>query len=163
MNRVWLWGMAVCFSGFAVTASAQDFERWAKVADQIGGNANQARVTELVKTVQTLSAHCGDHNNPTPPNPTPRGDGRVPLPPSTSTPPVASPGYVWVGDHWERAKAPAQPPVANPRPTNPTTGGATGRDHRTNPPVVRDHRNDGPVVRDHRTQSSVVRDHRGGR
>lgn len=158
MNRTLVWGMTVCFSGFAIAASAQNFGRWTEVAGQIGNNGNQAGVIELLNATQNLRAHCGNQGNPTTP---PRGDGRIPLPPSTSTPPVAPPGYVWVGDHWERVKAPAPPPV-NPRPTT-STGGQNSRDHRTNPPVVNDHRNQSPIVRDHRDSGSNIRDHRGGR
>lgn len=158
MNRTLVTGMMVCFSGFAIVVSGQDFGRWTQVADQISNIGNQAGVIELLNTTQTLRAHCGNQNNPTNP---PRGDGRIPLPPSTSTPPVAPPGYVWIGDHWERVKAPVQPPV-NPRPTT-TTGGQNNRDHRSNPPVVHDHRNQSPNVRDHRNSDSSVRDHRGGR
>jgi len=92
-------------------------------------------------------------SNPIPIDPG-KGDGRVPVAPVPTTPPVVPAprdGFVWVNGHWERAKAPRK--VANPYPAD-----VTVRDHRTTP-VVRDHRTPtgsfpaGTTVRDHRTNT----------
>jgi hypothetical protein len=78
------------------------------------------------------------------------------------TTPQGKPGFVWVGDHWEREKAPTSPVIA------PATGTIVIRDHRkpvngvdaSNAPggvIV----TQSPIIRDHRTQNGpIIRDHR---
>lgn len=66
-----------------------------------------------------------------------RGDGRVPVAPVLSTPP-ARPGFVWKGDHWERAPATSRPVLGTP----PVANGGGG--------VTVTQANSGPVIRDHR-------------
>jgi hypothetical protein len=122
------------------------------------------------------------HHHPPKKDPIPidpgKGDGPIadPIRPTPPVVPAPRPGFVWVGDHWERVKAPAK--TVNPYPAN-----VVVRDHRTPAgsfpagTIVRDHRTPtgasggvtvtvvnptstkGPVVRDHRT-TPVVRDHR---
>src|SRR6478672_10340447 len=59
--------------------------------------------------VSSYHHHHGHKPEPTK-NPTPidpgRGDGRVPTGPVPVTQPPARDGFVWIKDHWERAKAP---------------------------------------------------------
>jgi hypothetical protein len=94
--------------------------------------------------------HHNDNHNPPPLDPG-RGDGRVPVDPVTPTSPLG-PGYVWVGDHWERAKAPL---TSTPTPTKP--GFVWVGDHwervKANP-NVRDHRN--PVEQGGSAQGGVI-------
>ncbi len=77
-----------------------------------------------------------------------RGDGRVPVAPVISTPP-ARPGYVWVGDHWERQRATSRPVTSGPPPVANGGGGVTVTSANSGP-VIRDHRQGGVVIRDHR-------------
>lgn len=114
-----------------------------------------------------------------PPKPIDPGIGNgQPLAPEVPT----RPGYVWVGDHWERERAPKkngnnQPPMtADPNPVVPQgkPGYVWVGDHwervRANStnvgtPTVVGQPTVGPVVRDHRTPTfgqsgAVVRDHR---
>jgi hypothetical protein len=100
-----------------------------------------------------------------------RGDGKDP---QDNTTPPSMPGFVWVGDHWERQRAnqtyPAGPMIADPLP-----GTVVVRDHRkpvlgtdsshapggvtvTSSPIIRDHRNDSSGAWS--TGSVIVRDHR---
>jgi hypothetical protein len=110
-------------------------------------------VSDIVSSFKKQHGHNEEpKKNPIPIDPG-KGDGRVPV----ATPP-ARPGFVWVGDHWEREKA---PPKANPYPADVivrdhrapsgwSSGDATIRDHRT--PTV--WTPSGASVRDHRTPTS---------
>lgn len=57
----------------------------------------------LVKKYKTHNKQDDNINNVLPLD-TGRGDGRVPTD-SKPTMPTGKPGFIWVGDHWERAKA----------------------------------------------------------
>jgi hypothetical protein len=62
----------------------------------------------------------------------------VEVPTGPSTPPNR-PGFVWVGDHWERARATSRPMTGGPPPVANGGGGVTVTSA-----------NSGPVIRDHR-------------
>jgi len=121
-----------------------------------------------------------------------KGDGRVPVKPidpgtgnghtSGNPTPPARDGFVWVNDHWERARAPksvtpypADVVVRDHRtPVTNAGGGVVVRDHRTTTgstsggPVIRDHRTTtdwmpaGPTVRDHRASAGTASNASGG-
>lgn len=121
-------------------------QRRFKVESLLGGQPNWQQVFKKHKKPQ----------KPTPVVPLDpgRGDGRVPVEPET---PQGRPGFVWVKDHWERARAPKSPNViVDPIPPQ-------------NGPIVRDHRDGlganggvtvtttqgGPIVRDHRKSTTI--------
>ena len=94
--------------------------------------------------------HHQDESPVTPLDPG-RGDGRVPV--AEPITPPRRPGFVWVKDHWERARTPKL--IVDP---------VTTQDG----PVVRDHRDGlgsnggvtvttqgGPIVRDHRSSATI--------
>lgn len=73
------------------------------------------------------------------------------------TTPQGRPGFVWVGDHWERVKADG----SNVGPTliaQPNVVGPVVRDHRTttSPYVVSGGNQGGIVIRDHRTPEAKI-------
>lgn len=156
----------------------QDEER-----DRPSKHRTFGRLGKIGKLVEKFT---NDHNEKKPPF-TPidpgKGDGK------TTTPEVPTrPGYVWVGDHWERVKAPKQPlMIVDPIPVRPVA--PQGRpdfvwvgDHwervkakpsnNVTPTVISQPNVVGPVVRDHRNPGSanvvsgfgqsgvVIRDHR---
>jgi hypothetical protein len=115
-----------------------------KLGGQAGGIANM---------VSNFTKKNHKHDDKPKPQLDPnRPDDRVPVEPVAPVTPQGRPGFVWVGDHWERERAPKTPQmIVNPLPE-------------TLSPVVRDHRTTtAPIVRDHRTTTApVVRDHRTG-
>ena len=139
--------------------------------------------SDLSKLISGFKKHHGDQpepkKDPIPIDPG-RGDGRMPVTPLPTTPPVVRDhrdgastrggDFVFVNGHWERVKAPKVVKPTSPfppgtvvrdhrTPGSPLASGPTIRDHRT-APVVRDHRTP-PAIRDHRT-APVIRDHRTG-
>lgn len=98
-----------------------------------GNNSSQRHAKH--DTRKTHNKQDDNINNIIPLDPG-RGDGRVPVAPVISTPP-ARPGFVWKGDHLERARATARPngppPVAN-------GGGGVTVTTANSGPVIRDHR-----------------------
>lgn len=124
----------------------QKFSLKGVVPSQIGQSLLTGKKTKHAQH-KTHNKQDDNVNNIIPLDPG-RGDGRVPVAPVLSTPP-ARPGFVWKGDHWERARATSSPITGTP----PVANGGGG--------VTVTSANSGPVIRDHR-QKVVVRDHRQG-
>jgi hypothetical protein len=142
--------------------------------NQVRGLGQQMSSGNLMDTIASFKKH---HKHEKPEKP----DDRVPIDPGkgdgqTGNPtPQSTGGFVWVGDHWERARASKGtqtlvPPVVRDHgaSTLPPLSGGNGQGGVTvtGTPVVRDHRTQSvsvePIVRDHRTLNvePIVRDHR---
>ncbi len=125
------------------------------------GGGSLGSVSNIASQFKKHSKKKHNSSEPKPLDPD-KGDGRVPVDPVV---PQGRPGFVWVGDHWERAKAPKKiTPVQEPKVLDPTMVGPVVRDHRT--PKLQPLSNGngsggvtvtpttggfGPEVRDHRT------------
>jgi hypothetical protein len=160
-------------SVFAGAAAAQAGDQWQQ--HHSGSQGHQQNRYGLgswdgISRYVSDFKHHHDHKPEPTKNPIPidpgRGDGRVPTTPVPQPP--ARDGFVWVKDHWERARA--------PKTVNPYPADVVVRDHRTPPTsggvIVHDHRaptgntSGGTIIRDHRTTTdwtpagTVIRDHR---
>jgi hypothetical protein len=158
-----------------VTASAEDQPRDNNNLTFNQGGASLS-IKQLVSKLKKHhdkedKKHDDKDNNPPPIDPG-KGDGK----------PIGRPGFVWVGDHWEREKATS---TGTGKIVDPIPGTIVVRDHRkpvnvtdssqaagggtvTNTPIIRDHRT--PVWGTNNSNASggvtvtgspIIRDHRG--
>jgi hypothetical protein len=149
---------------YTASASANDQPRNDKEYYLKHGNKSRALKELLSKLKKHDDDDDDDDKHPIPIDPG-KGDGKPTTPPT----PQGPPGFVWVKDHWERARATSSgSPVVT---TGTTTGTVVVRDHRkpytgtdssqasggvtvTSSPIIRDHRTT-PIIRDHRTTSGT--------
>jgi hypothetical protein len=165
---------------FAATASADNNSRRNKNFNASGKSGSiEELILKFTNRERDDDEDDDDDDDRRPIDPGP-GDGTNP--PSNPTPPQPQgrPGFVWVGDHWEREKA-GQTYPTNPVITDPLPGNIVVRDHRkpytgtdsssapggvtvTNTPIIRDHRTgeNGPIIRDHRAPSLSPENGQGG-
>jgi hypothetical protein len=167
MKRTILVLIACGVLGFSSSASATHKPKYKKRP------LNQIEKSELIKElVSKTKKHDRDDDDDD-------DDDRQPTDPKPPQP-QGRPGFVWVGDHWERERAGSPSPG---KIVDPVHGTVVVRDHRkpvagtdssqasggvivTNTPIIRDHRQStwgtsgasgGVVV----TTSPIIRDHRG--
>lgn len=160
---------------FAASASADNSQN--NNDNRSGKFGKVGSIFELVEELKKRHEDKEENDKPVPIDPG-MGNGKPTADPVT---PPSRPGYVWVGDHWEREKAPVKQPLTPPsRPgfvwvgdhwerekatsnsptnttviTDPVPGTIVVRDHRT-PAVDSNNASGGVTV----TSSPVIRDHR---
>jgi hypothetical protein len=149
--------MSVAVAAASATAGEKNRGGLGRVMQSFGGSSisglrqqfqSGSGISNMISSLKHHHKKDKDKKPPVPLDPG-RGDGRVPVEPTT---PPARPGFVWVNDHWERERAPK--PLGNPNGSTWTDNyGPNVRDHRTSPPPPMG--NFPGAVRDHRSNASM--------